>query len=150
MKKYTGPFLRLASGAFSIPVLMSLSKAFFVLFHCNKTSGTQLSSLVPDPEAKASSSEIKNPTSFTVSYQFSYISMYYNHLGALLKLRLLILSPQITSLAELWERRLKISIFNNFQDDIDAASLGYQFEILQTRGRKGILIQHYSFLDVVL
>ena len=91
------------------------------LLPCKNSEG---SSLVPDPKAKSSSSEIKNPTSVTVSYQFSYVNMYYNHLGGLLKLRLLILSTQITSLAELWGRRLKISISNNFQDDIDAASLG--------------------------
>ena len=32
---------RLASGEFSIALLMSVSEAFSVLIHCNKTSATQ-------------------------------------------------------------------------------------------------------------
>ena len=56
----------------SVPLLMSVSEIFSVLFHCNKMSATQnlLSdeawSLVLCPKAK-SSSEIKNSTSFTIS-----------------------------------------------------------------------------------
>ena len=33
--------IRLASGALSILLLMSMSEAFSVLFHCNKNSATQ-------------------------------------------------------------------------------------------------------------
>ena len=33
--------IRLASGALSIPLLMSMSEAFSVSFHCNKTYATQ-------------------------------------------------------------------------------------------------------------
>ena len=33
--------IRLASGSLSVPLLMSMSEAFFVLFHCNKTSATR-------------------------------------------------------------------------------------------------------------
>ena len=34
-------WIRLASEALSVPLLMSMSEAFSVLFHCNKTSATQ-------------------------------------------------------------------------------------------------------------
>ena len=33
--------IKLASGALSVPLLMSMSQTFCVLFHCNKTSATQ-------------------------------------------------------------------------------------------------------------
>ena len=49
-----------------------MSKTFFVLFHCNKTSATQklwVISLVLDPEAKLSL-EIMNSTLFTISCQW--------------------------------------------------------------------------------
>ena len=61
----------LVSGALSIPFLMSVSEAFSVLSHCNKTSAnksSEWSSLVLGSEVK-SSSDIMDPTSFTISYQ---------------------------------------------------------------------------------
>ena len=52
---------------------MSMSEAFSVpfltLIKLCYTKALEWSSLVPDPEAKSSSSEITNPTSFTISYQ---------------------------------------------------------------------------------
>ena len=68
LKKYITPFLRLARGALSIPLLMSMSETFSVTFSLQYNSA----SLVPGPKAKASSLEITNPTSFTVSYQYSF------------------------------------------------------------------------------
>ena len=50
---------------------MSMSEAFSVLSHCKKLlthKSSEDSSLVPSPKAE-SSSEIKNPTLFTISYQ---------------------------------------------------------------------------------
>ena len=67
LKKVCKVFIRIARGAFSIPLLMSMSEAFFVLFI---KVALEWSSLVPDPEAK-SSSEIRNLTSFTISYHIS-------------------------------------------------------------------------------
>ena len=68
--------IRLVSGAPSVPLLMSMSEASSVLFHCNNTSATQKLRVikpVPCPEAKTSSSEITNPTSFTIIYHNSHI-----------------------------------------------------------------------------
>ena len=48
------------------PVLMSMSETFSVLLH----KSPEWSSLVPDPEAE--SSEIQNPISFTMSYQYCH------------------------------------------------------------------------------
>ena len=67
---------RLARGALSVPLLLSVSEAFLVPFlalikPCY-TKALEWSSLVPGPEAK-SSSEITNPTSFTISYQGSAV-----------------------------------------------------------------------------
>ena len=59
--------LRRARGASFVPFLMSLSEAFSVLFHFNKIL-PKSSNLVPGPDVKSSSSEITNPTSFTISY----------------------------------------------------------------------------------
>ena len=71
--RYMALLLRLASGAFFIPLLMSVSEAFSVSFHTLLklwyTKALEWLSLVPGPEAKSSSLEITNPTSFTVSYQ---------------------------------------------------------------------------------
>ena len=61
--------LRLARGTLSVLLLMSMSEAFSVplltLVKLCYTKALERSSLVPGPEAK-SSSEITNPTSFTV------------------------------------------------------------------------------------
>ena len=72
LKKYIALLLRLASGALSIPLLMSMSEAFSVPFYtliklCY-TKALEWSSLVPDPEAR-SSLEITNLTLFTISDQ---------------------------------------------------------------------------------
>ena len=71
LKKVYNALIRLARGALSVPHLISMSEAFSVPFVtliklCYKKA-LEGSSLVPGPEAK-SSSEIMNPTSFTVSY----------------------------------------------------------------------------------
>ena len=64
--------IRLARGALSVPLLMSMSEAFSVPFHtliklCNtKILGPKAKSMVHGPKAK--SSEIMNPTLFTVRY----------------------------------------------------------------------------------
>ena len=71
-KRYTAPLLRLGRGAFSIPLLMSTSEVlcpFFTLLKLCFTEALEWSSLVPGPEAKSSSSEITNPTWFSLSYQ---------------------------------------------------------------------------------
>ena len=64
--------LTLARGAFSIPLLMSMSEAFFVpfltLIKLFYTKALEWSNLVPSPKAKSSPSGITNLTSFTVSY----------------------------------------------------------------------------------
>ena len=56
-------------GAFSAPLLMSMSEAFSVPFYILTklcyTKALERSSLAPGPEAKSSSLEIKNPTPFT-------------------------------------------------------------------------------------
>ena len=72
LKKYRVSFLRLAKGAFSVPLLMSMSEAFSVPFYtlikfCY-TKALEWSSLVSDPKAK-SSLEIMNLTLFTISSQ---------------------------------------------------------------------------------
>ena len=41
LKKHTVPLLRLVRGVLFVPLLMSVSEAFSVLYHCNKTSATQ-------------------------------------------------------------------------------------------------------------
>ena len=73
LKKYRVSFLRLAKGAFSVPLLMSMSEAFSVPFYtlikfCY-TKALEQSSLVSDPKAKSSSLEITNLTLFTISSQ---------------------------------------------------------------------------------
>ena len=72
LKKYITPLLRLARGALSVPLLMSMSEAFsdpfLTLIKLCYTKALEWSSLVPSPEAK-SPSEIINPISFTISYQ---------------------------------------------------------------------------------
>ena len=72
-KKYITPLLTLAKEALSIPLVMSMSEAFSVpfltLIKLCYTKALKWSSLVPGPEAK-SSSEITNPTQFTLSYHF--------------------------------------------------------------------------------
>ena len=64
--------LRLARGALFVPFLMSMSEAFSVSFlyliQLCYTKALEWASLVPGPKAK-SSSEVRNPTSFTTSYQ---------------------------------------------------------------------------------
>ena len=69
--KVNKALLRLARGALSVPLLMSMSEALPVPFHtliklCD-TKPLEWSSLIPGLEAK--SSEIMNLTPFTVSYQ---------------------------------------------------------------------------------
>ena len=64
---------RLARGALCLPLLMSMSKAFsapfYTLIKLCYTEALEWSSLVPGgEEAKYSSLEITNPTSFTVRY----------------------------------------------------------------------------------
>ena len=71
LKKVYKAWIRLARGTFSAPLLRSMSEAFSVPFVtliklCYKKA-LEGSSLVPGPEAK-SSSEITNPTLFTISY----------------------------------------------------------------------------------
>ena len=60
-------------GALSIHLLMSMSEGFLVPFYILTkicyTKALEWSSLAPGPKAKSSSSEINNPTPFTVSYQ---------------------------------------------------------------------------------
>ena len=73
LKKYIAPLLRLARGALSIPILMSMLEAFSIPFHiliklCY-TKALEWSSLVPGPKAE-SSSEIMNLTLFIVSSHF--------------------------------------------------------------------------------
>ena len=68
--------IRLARGALSIPLLMSMSEAFYVPFYtliklCY-TKAIEWSSLVPGPKAK--SSEIVNLTLFTISCQTQHIN----------------------------------------------------------------------------
>ena len=66
---YRTPLLRLVRGAFSISLLMSMSEVFSVtLIKLCYTKALAWSSLVPVPKAKSSSSEIMNPTPFTISY----------------------------------------------------------------------------------
>ena len=72
-KKYRVSFLRLAKGAFSVPLLMSMSEAFSVPFYtlikfCY-TKALERSSLVSGPKAKSSSLEITNLTLFRISSQ---------------------------------------------------------------------------------
>ena len=76
-KKCIAPFLRLVREAFSVPLLMSVSEASSVHFHtviklcC--TIALEWSSLVPGPKVKSSSSEITNPTLFTIKLSFLQI-----------------------------------------------------------------------------
>ena len=60
-------------GALSIHLLMSMSEGFLVPFYILTkicyTKALEWSSLAPGPKAKSSSSEINNPTPFTVIYQ---------------------------------------------------------------------------------
>ena len=65
-------------GALSVTLLMSMSEAFSVPFYpliklCF-TKALEWSSLVPGPEDKSSSLEIKNPISFTISYHLGGLS----------------------------------------------------------------------------
>ena len=66
------PLLRLAGGTLR-PLLMSVSEAssvaFYTLIKLCYSKALEWSSLVPGCEAKSSSSEIMNPTSFSVGYQ---------------------------------------------------------------------------------
>ena len=58
-------------GAFSVPILMSMSEvslSFLTVIKLLPHKSSEDSSLVPGPKAK-SSSEITNPTLFTISYQ---------------------------------------------------------------------------------
>ena len=65
--------LTLAKEALSIPLVMFMSEAFSVpfltLIKLCYTKAVEWSSLIPGPEAK-SSSEITNPTPFTITYHF--------------------------------------------------------------------------------
>ena len=68
-EKHLNTWLTLARGALSVPLLMSMWKAFSLCFHtlikfCY-TEALEWSSLVPGPEVK-SSSWITNPTPFTI------------------------------------------------------------------------------------
>ena len=66
---YRTPLLRLVRRAFSISLLMYMSEVFSVtLIKLCYTKALAWSSLVPVPKAKSSSSEIMNPTPFTISY----------------------------------------------------------------------------------
>ena len=60
-------------GALSVPLLMSVSEAFFVPFYTLiklvYTKALEWPTLVPDPKAKSSSSEITNLIPFTTRYQ---------------------------------------------------------------------------------
>ena len=60
--------IRLASGAFSIPLLISISETFSVLFHCNKTKALSNQALSPIPKLNLLL-EITNLTQFAVSCQ---------------------------------------------------------------------------------
>ena len=66
------PLIRLAGGTLR-PFLMSMSEAssvaFYTLIKLCYSKALEWSSLVPGCEAKSSSSEIMNPTSFSVGYQ---------------------------------------------------------------------------------
>ena len=77
MKKVYKALIRLTRGAFSIPLLMSISEAFsasfLTLIKLCYWKALEWSSLVPGPEAKSSSLEITNPTSFTISYQYEEV-----------------------------------------------------------------------------
>ena len=72
LKKYIPPLLRLARGALSVPLLMSMSEAFSVAFHTiiklHYTNALEWSSLVPGPEPKSSSLEKMNLKLLMVSY----------------------------------------------------------------------------------
>lgn len=76
LKKYIAPLLRLVRGAFSVPLLMSVSEASSVPFHAViklcYTIALEWSSLFPGPKVK-SSSEITNPTPFTIKLSFLQI-----------------------------------------------------------------------------
>ena len=65
---------KLAKGALSIPLLMSMSEyfsvPFYILIKLCYTKALECSSLVPGPEVKSSSSEITNLTPFTISYHW--------------------------------------------------------------------------------
>ena len=65
-------------GAFSVPILMSMSEvslSFLTVIKLLPHKSSEDSSLVPGPKAKSSFSEIINPTSFTVSYYFCLQSL---------------------------------------------------------------------------
>ena len=65
----------------SVCLLMSMSEDFSVVFHCNiisATQNTELLSLIPDPEAKASP-EITNLTLSTVSYEYFLVYFYFSY-----------------------------------------------------------------------
>ena len=78
--RYIAPLLRLVSGALSISLLMSMLEAFSVCFHALiklcYTKAVEWWNLVPSSKAISSTSEIMNPTSFTVSYLASFYGIF--------------------------------------------------------------------------
>ena len=77
LKKVFKALIRLARGALSVPFLVSMSEAFsasfLTLIKLCYWKALEWSRVVRGPEAKSSSSEITNPTSFTISYQYEEV-----------------------------------------------------------------------------
>ena len=83
LKKVYKALIRQAKGALSVPLLMSVSEAFFVssltLIKLHYTKALEWSRLAPGPEAKSSSSAIMDLTLFTVGHQL-HVTWYYTFL----------------------------------------------------------------------
>ena len=78
LKKYITPLLTLARGHSPPPsdvYLRSILCPFFTLIKLCYAKALERSSLVPGPKAKSYSSEITDPTPFTMSYQDHYINL---------------------------------------------------------------------------
>ena len=77
LEKVYKALIRLARGALCFPLLMSMSEAFSVPFYALIKLCYTKADLVPGPKSKLSSSEITNPTSFTVSYHYYSFDSYF-------------------------------------------------------------------------